>query len=319
MLKFLLTYLSQAIWARKIVQNWGFAKRTAARFVAGETLDDAIRVVKDLQKRGIYSTLDHLGEHVHSQQEAARAADEVIRIMDRLKAEGVSSGISIKLTQIGLSLDSEQCYQNLVRILAKARQEKIFIRIDMEESALTQVTLDLFEKACLEGYGDIVGIVLQSCLYRSEDDTRKLMSKPCKVRICKGAYKEPRQVAYPKKESVDESFDRITNILLDRALDTKLLVSEDGAFPAIPAIATHDERRIDQALKYAEQIKLPKRGLEFQMLHGIRADLQEDLNKRGYPVRVYVPYGSEWYPYFVRRLAERPANLWFFLSNLFRG
>ncbi len=319
MLKILLIYLSQANWARKIVQNWGFAKRTAARFVAGETLDDAIAVVKSLQSSGIHTTLDHLGEHVHSQGEAASAADEVMEIMERLKKEGVRSGISIKLTQIGLSLDPEICFQNLLRILKKAASEKVFVRIDMEESALTQVTLDLFKRACAEGYRDLIGIVIQSCLYRSQDDIRALMSRSCKVRVCKGAYKEPRQVAFPRKESVDENFDRIAEMLLDRSLETGAMVSQDGAFPPIAAIATHDQKRIQHALNYADQIGIPQKGLEFQMLHGIRADLQEDLNRQGYPVRVYVPYGSEWYPYFVRRLAERPANLWFFLSNLFRG
>jgi proline dehydrogenase len=319
MLKLILTYLSQATWARKVVQNWGFAKRTAARFVAGESLDDAIQVVKQLQSRGIYTTLDHLGEHVHSEEEALLAADEIIKIMDRFKQDGVRSGISVKLTQIGLSLDHVVCYQNLIRILDKARQEKTFIRIDMEESALTEITLDLYSRALQDGYADLIGIVIQSCLYRSEEDVKRLMAESSKVRICKGAYKETRQVAYPKKEDVDRNFDRITELLLDRSLTSGDEISQDGSFPPIPAIATHDSKRIEHALDYAERISLSKQGLEFQMLHGIRGDLQNQLNQAGYPVRVYVPYGSEWYPYFVRRLAERPANLWFFISNLFRG
>ena len=318
MLKLVLTYLSQAAWARRIVQEWGFAKRTAARFVAGETLEEAIAVVKDLNSRGIFTTLDHLGENVTSRAEAVLAADEVITIINRLVDEGVPSGISIKLSQIGLVLDPEICRQNLLRIMESACERNIFIRIDMEDSSLTQATLDLFNSVRNEGFEPCTGIVIQSSLLRSLDDIQVLMSESCKVRICKGAYKEPRTVAYPKKKSVDEVFDRITELLLDRSLEIGNSVSPDGRFPALPAIATHDQVRVDHALSYAERIGLDKRGLEFQMLFGIREDIQECLHNQGYAVRVYVPCGSEWYPYFVRRLAEQPANLWFFLSNFFR-
>jgi len=318
MLKLILTYLSQAVWARRIVQEWGFAKRTAARFVAGETLNEAIAVVKDLNSRGIFTTLDHLGENVTSREEAILAADEVITIINRLVDEGVPSGISIKLSQIGLVLDPEICRQNLLRIVERASERNIFIRIDMEDSSLTQATLDLFNSVRDEGFENCTGIVIQSSLLRSLDDIQVLMSESCNVRICKGAYKEPRTVAYPKKKSVDENFDRITELLLDRSLEIGNSVSPDGSFPALPAIATHDQVRVDHALSYADRIGLDRRGLEFQMLFGIREDIQESLRNQGYAVRVYVPYGSEWYPYFVRRLAERPANLWFFLSNFFR-
>lgn len=318
MLKLVLTYLSQAAWARRIVQNWGFAKRTAARFVAGETLDEAISVVKDLNSRGIFTTLDHLGENVTSREEAILAADEIITIINRLISEEVPSGISIKLSQIGLVLDPNICRQNLLRILESACDRNIFIRIDMEDSSLTQATLDLFELVRREGFEGCTGIAIQSSLLRSQDDVKDLMLESCKVRICKGAYKEPRTVAFPKKKSVDDNFDRITELLLDRSLDIRSSVSPDGGFPPLPAIATHDQSMVDHALVYADKIGLGKEGLEFQMLHGIREDIQENLLSQGYVVRVYVPYGSEWYPYFVRRLAERPANLWFFLSNLVR-
>ena len=318
MLKLVLTYLSQAAWARRIVQEWGFAKRTAARFVAGETLDEAISVVKDLNSRGIFTTLDHLGENVTSREEAILAADEIITIINRLVDEGVPSGISIKLSQIGLVLDPEICQENLLRIMESACEKNIFIRIDMEDSSLTQATLDLFNSVRSEGFESCTGIVIQSSLLRSLDDIEDLMSESCKVRICKGAYKEPRTVAYPQKKSVDKNFDRITELMLDRSLEIGNSVSPDGGFPPIPAIATHDQDRIDHALSYADRIGLDKRGLEFQMLFGICDDIQVNLHNQGYAVRVYVPYGSEWYPYFVRRLAERPANLWFFLSNLFR-
>ena len=318
MLKLVLTYLSQAAWARRIVQGWGFAKRTAARFVAGETLEESIAVVKDLNNRGIFTTLDHLGENVVSREEAILAADEIIMIIERLVDEQVPSGISIKLSQIGLVLDPDICRQNLLRILASAKDRNIFIRIDMEDSTLTQATLDMYNSARENGYEAYAGIVIQASLVRSLDDIKRLMSVSSRVRICKGAYKEPRTVAFPKKASVDENFDRITELLLDQSLKIESSVTLDGRFPPIPAIATHDQARVDHALLYADKIGLGKRGLEFQMLYGIREDIQMNLIERGYPVRVYVPYGSEWYPYFVRRLAERPANLWFFISNFFR-
>jgi len=318
MLKLVLTYLSQAGWARRIVQKWGFAKRTVARFVAGETLNEAITVVKDLNSRGIYTTLDHLGENVTSREEAILAADEIMVIINRLVDEGVPSGISIKLSQIGLALDPEICRENLLRIMESACARNIFIRIDMEDSSLTQATLDLFNSVRSEGYENCTGIVIQSSLLRSQDDIRDLMAESCKVRICKGAYKEPITVAFPKKKAVNENFDRSTELLLDRSLEIGSRVSPDGSIPPLPAIATHDQARVDHAIDYADQIGLDKRGLEFQMLFGIREDIQLSLHNQGYAVRVYVPYGSEWYPYFMRRLAERPANLWFFLSNFFR-
>lgn len=319
MLKLVLVYLSQAKWARRIVQNWGFAKRTAARFVAGETLDEAIAVVQSLQQKGICTTLDHLGENVTSPENAREAADEIIKIITRLRADGVCSGISIKLSQIGLVVDPELCEENLKRIMEKARQAGIFIRIDMEDSSLTQSTLDLFRKVCQGGFAEYMGIVIQASLFRSEADAKDLLAENSKIRLCKGAYKEPRSIAYPRKADVDQNFDRITTLLLDKSLELGSKVSPEGGIPPLPAIATHDQQRVEFTCRYAAQIGLENQGLEFQMLHGIREDLQKDLVDKGYPVRVYVPYGQEWYPYFVRRLAERPANLWFFLSNLVRN
>ncbi|HDN04402.1 MAG TPA: proline dehydrogenase [Chloroflexi bacterium] len=318
MLKLLLVYLSQAQWARNIVQRWGFAKKTAARFVAGETLDEAVVVVRKLGQKGICATLDHLGENVTSQENARQAADEIIHIINRLSTDSLCSGISIKLSQIGLVVDPVLCEENLRRIMAKARQEEIFVRIDMEDSELTQRTLDLFRKVRDEEFAAQIGIVIQASLHRSEQDVKDLLAKDSKIRICKGAYKEPRHIAFHRKADVDENFDRISRLLLDRSLETGSKISEGGGTPPLAAIATHDPLRIENACKYAERIGLKKTGLEFQMLHGIREDLQATLVKSGYPVRVYVPYGQEWYPYFVRRLAERPANLWFFLSNLVR-
>jgi len=318
MLRWFLTYLSQAGWARKIVEKWGIAKNTAARFVAGETLDEAIAVVKDLNTKGISTTLDHLGEHVNSPDKASQAAQEILAVIDRLHAEGVISGISIKLSQIGLVIDQELCQINLLRIYQRARDLGAFVRVDMEDSQLTRSTLDLFRRVYSQGFETLGGIAIQAYLRRSENDLRELLSDNIRVRLCKGAYKEPRTIAFPKKRDVDENFDRLASLLLDRSLAVNSQVSQDGGIPPIPALATHDPVRIKHALDYAGKIGLGKENLEFQMLYGIREDLQMELVQRGYAVRVYVPYGQEWYPYFVRRLAERPANLWFFLSNLLR-
>ncbi len=319
MLRILLSYLAQAVWARRIVQSWGFARKMAARFVAGETLDQAVDVVKELNNRGINATLDHLGENVCTEEDARQSADEILTLIDKLKQEGVASGVSIKLSQIGLVVDSALCEENLLKILERAKSKNIFIRVDMEDSSLTEQTLELFTKTRNQGYHSIVGIAIQSYLYRSEADVRKLLETGTSIRLCKGAYKEPPGIAFPKKRDVDINFDKITELLLDRSLSEGSRISPDGSFPPIPAIGTHDQERINLALEYARSIDLPKLGLEIQMLYGIRKNLQEQLAKEGYPVRVYVPYGSEWYPYFVRRLAERPANLWFFLTNLFRS
>ena len=319
MLRALLLYLSQATWAQKMVRSWGLARKMAARFVAGEDLSSAMEAVKDLNQRGLNVTLDHLGEHVSTREGAVKAKDEILHILDRIEEEGVRAGISIKLTQIGMGLDASLCRENLTEILHKAQTQINFVRIDMEESAYTETTIDFYLDMVNDGYRDVVGIVLQSYLYRTEDDLKKILDHNGKVRLCKGAYKEPPEVAFPKKSAVDGNYDRLASLLLDCSLEADSTLSEDGKFPPIPAIATHDEERIDFAKQYAERIDLPHMGMEFQMLYGIREDIQIELVEEGYPVRIYVPYGTEWYPYFVRRLAERPANLWFFLSNLIRG
>jgi len=319
MLRILLSYLAQAVWARRIVQRWGFAQIMAARFVSDETLDQAVDVVKELNNRGINATLDHLGENVCTEEDARQSADEILTLIDKLNHEGVTSGVSIKLSQIGLVVDAALCEENLLKILERAKSKDVFIRVDMEDSSLTEKTLDLFTKTRNQGYHSIVGIAIQSYLYRSEDDVRKLLEKGSPIRICKGAYKEPPGIAFPKKRDVDKNFDKITELLLDSSLAEGSRISPDGSFPPIPAIGTHDQKRINHALEYARIINLPMTGLEIQMLYGIRTSLQDQLAEKGYPVRVYVPYGSEWCPYFVRRLAERPANLWFFLTNLFRS
>lgn len=318
MLRIILIYFSQAVWARKITQRWRFAQKMSARFIAGETLDQAIEVVKILNKKGINATLDHLGENVSSREGAVLAANEILSIIDRLENEGVASGISIKLSQIGLVVDRGICEENLERILERSRDRGIFLRVDMEDSQIKDLTLEIFSKARREEYTDIIGVAIQAYLYDSEKDIQKLLESNTGIRLCKGAYKEPPGIAFPRKNDVDNNFDLLMRLLIDRSLSAGPSISTDGKFPPIPAIATHDEERINQARYYVEAVDLPKKKIEFQMLYGIRSDLQEQLVDEGYPVRVYVPYGSEWYPYFVRRLAERPANLWFFISNLIR-
>ena len=313
-------YLSKAPWARKIVTSWPVAWRAASRFVAGETLEEALQVATRLNNKGMAVTLDHLGEHTTNQDEARKAAQHIADILSAIDEAGVRANISLKLTQIGLALSYELCRENLEVILARAKQCGTFVRLDMEDSPWVESTLGLYRELAPEFGGETVGVVIQSYLYRSEQDLRDLAGVGAKVRLCKGAYKEPPDIAYPKKSDVDASFDRLAEILIDSSLKSGTpKVSGDGKTPPIPAIASHDDLRIEHAKEYARQKGMPKQAVEYQMLNGIRRDLQEQLVQEGYPVRIYVPYGTEWYPYFMRRLAERPANLWFFISNYFRA
>jgi proline dehydrogenase len=318
MLRSLLIYLSKAVWARSLVTRWKFAWRAASRFVAGEKLEDAIRSIQMLNARGINATLDHLGEHTTTPDESRLAVGAILNAIDAIQESGVRANISIKLTQIGLQLGEELCAENLRTILEYAKSKGNFVRIDMEDSPWVDLTLDLHRQmldCCLNN----TGVVIQSYLYRSEQDVRGLTAQGGRIRLCKGAYKEPADVAYPKKSDVDANYDRLAEIMMDASLakgGTPL--SPDGRIPPPPAFATHDPKRLAFAKSYAQKIGLPKDAIEFQMLYGIRRDLQEQTAKEGYPVRVYVPYGTEWYPYYVRRLAERPANVWFFISNFFR-
>lgn len=319
MLRALLLYLSKAPWARKIVTRWKVARRTASRFVAGDQLDEAIAAVGALNASGPYATLDHLGENVTTAAEAKRAADDYLVIMERICQAGVKSNASLKLTQLGLALDYGLCLDNMRRILHKASECGLFVRIDMEDSASVDRTLQLYRTLKAEGLTN-TGLVIQSYLFRSEQDVKALLAEGTRIRLCKGAYKEPPQVAFPRKADVNANYDRLAVLMIDAAKASGAVPgSEDGRIPPLPAIATHDARRIQFAKEHAAKVGLPKRALEFQMLYGIRSDLQFALADEGYPVRVYVPYGTEWYPYFVRRLAERPANVWFFVSNFFRG
>jgi proline dehydrogenase len=320
MLRSFFISLSKAAWARKLVTGWSVAWKAASRFVPGETLEDAIAAVKGLNAKGINATLDHLGEHTSNQQEADRATRDVIGMIECIDRSAVRSNVSVKLTQIGLAVDKAACIENLVKILEHAREKGIFVRLDMEDSPWVDTTLDVYRILRFERGFENVGLVIQAYLYRSEKDIRMLSQDGTRVRLCKGAYKEPSDVAFPKKKDVDDNYDRLARMLIDCSLAKGALpATPDGKSPPISGIATHDERRILAAEDYAQKVGLPREAMEFQMLYGIRRDLQERLARQGYPVRVYVPFGTEWYPYFMRRLAERPANLWFFISNFLRG
>jgi proline dehydrogenase len=316
MLRNFLIELSQAAWAQDVVTRWPIARRAASRFVAGATISDALRVVTMLNAKGINATLDQLGEHTTNSVEANRAADGILSVLDEVQKAGARANVSLKLTQIGLGLDDHVCIANLMRILERARQHGNFIRIDIEDSSYTDRTIAIYTEMIERGFGgETVGTAVQSYLYRAEADARALLAGGARLRVVKGAYQEPPELAFPNKAEVDASYDTLVSILLDAALAQHSTLSADGRVPPIAAVATHDEKRLAFARTYAEKIGLPKTGLEFQMLYGIRRDLQEVLAREGYPVRVYVPFGTHWYPYFMRRLAERPENIWFFVTN----
>lgn len=318
MLRSFFIYLSKATWAQKTITDWKIAWRMAARFVAGSDLEDALKVIQILNGKGINVTLDHLGEHTTNATEALQATQDILKALDGIQRAGVRANVSIKLTQIGLNIDAALCSENLRTILEHAWNLGNFVRIDMEDASVTQLTLDILRQMRQRGYQN-VGIVIQSYLYRSAADVDSLIKECVKVRLCKGAYKESAEVAYPKKRDVDAAYDRLAEMLIHGALGQGCpVISEDGRIPPLIALATHDEKRILFAKAQAARAGLPKQALEFQMLYGIRRDLQENLAAEGYPVRVYVPYGTQWYPYFMRRLAERPANVWFFVVNFFR-
>jgi proline dehydrogenase len=319
MLRSFLIYLSKAAWAQNLVTSWNFAWRTASRFIAGTKLDEAMQVVHDLNARGINATLDHLGEHTNTPEEALHATDSIFATINAIGSDPTAcANVSIKLTQISLGLDESLCAVNLERILARAKQNNTFVRVDIEDTPYTDKTINLYYLMVEKDYLNL-GMAVQSYLFRAETDTRRLLQDKTRIRLVKGAYKEPPDKAFPKKADVDANYDLLIKLMMDASLANQSKLSADGRFPAIPAIASHDEKRIAFAKQYAEKIGLGKDGFEFQMLYGIRRDLQEQLVKEGFLVRVYVPFGTHWYPYFMRRLAERPANIWFFISNFFKG
>jgi proline dehydrogenase len=309
-LHLLLLYLSGATWAREIVSSLPIAQKVAYRFVAGETVDEAIDTARSLNNQGLSATMDYLGESVTSNADAIAARDEILRLLDRIHQTGVNANISVKLSQLGLKIDQALTHDNMRLILEKAKQYNNKIRIDMEESAVTDKTLAIYRRLRDDdGFGHRVGIVIQAYLFRSEQDIQQLVDEGAWIRLCKGAYAEPHNIAFAQKADTDASFMHLTKMMLTpEAL-------ENGVYLGV---ATHDAAMINATLEHVKSSNFAAEAFEFQMLYGIRSDLQQSLVSDGYQVRVYIPYGTAWYPYFMRRLAERPANLWFFISNLFR-
>ncbi len=316
MVRAFFSYLSKASWARKIAIRSSIVWRMATRFIAGVTLADGIEVIRQLNSKGINATLDHLGEDTDTPEKARQATADILEAFDAIEQAGVRANVSVKLTQIGLAISSDLCVENIEHILEKASSYHNFVRIDMEDSTVTQRTIDVLHTVRQHGY-DNVGIVIQAYLYRSEKDIRQLLEECIRIRLCKGAYTESAKVAFPKIRDINNNYDRCVSLLINGALAKDCpKASTDGKFPPVPGIATHDAKRIEYTKVYAEKVGLPKDAMEFQMLNGIRRDLQEQLVAEGYCVRVYVPYGAEWYPYVTRRVAERPADLLFLFPEI---
>jgi proline dehydrogenase len=303
-----LLFLSQSPSARKLVTGTPVSRHMAERFVAGETLESAIAAAQACNEAGLTVTLDYLGESVSSRDEAIAATDMAIECLEALAREGIDGNLSIKPSQLGLDIDEDFCRENIARVLVRARElgdgeGEIFVRIDMESSEYTEQTIRLFEDLWAEGHHN-TGTVLQSYLRRTPDDVERLLALGSRVRLVKGAYKEPDEVAFPAKSKVDEMFVEEMKALLER-----------GNFPAI---ATHDEAMIRATRHWAWEVGVPKESFEFQMLYGVRRDLQQLLREEGYNMRVYIPFGESWYPYLMRRLAERPANVLFMAGSILK-
>ena len=302
MLRKTLLYLSNQQKVFTFVRRNGLARRMASRFVAGETIEEAMTAVRTLNARGITASLDLLGESVHREEEARATAKSYLDLLDRIQSQKLDANVSLKLTAMGLDVSEDLCVANMQMVLDRARDYGSFVRIDMESSAYTERTLHMFEHRLYPSYPKHVGIVLQSYLRRTYADVEMANRLHARVRICKGAYQEPASVAFPDKRDVDEQYIRSMHSLMS-----------DGNYPGI---ATHDERIIADAKRFAAERKIASDRYEFQMLYGVRRDLQEQLVREGYRMRVYVPFGTQWYPYLMRRLAERPANVAFMTGNV---
>jgi len=299
-----LLWLSERQSIFNFVRRNRLARRLAARFVAGETVDQGVATAAELTTRGITASLDLLGESVTAEAEAVAARDQYLDMLDRLAARGVEVNVSVKLTQMGLDISEDLCHANMTRILDKAKALGGFVRLDMEGSAYTQRTLDFFTHRLFPNYGAYCGVVIQAMLRRSERDIEDLIAMRARVRLCKGAYLEPVSVAFPDKADVDRNYARLMERLLLK-----------GNYPAL---ATHDQALITRARAFAKQQGIAPDHFEFQMLYGVRRDLQQRLRQAGHRMRVYIPFGTQWYPYLMRRLAERPANIAFFLGSVVR-
>jgi len=304
MLRSTLLYLSNQPRVFRFVRNNRLAKSFARRFVAGETLDDALAAVRALNAKGISASLDELGESVTNERAARATRDSYLQILDRIAIARLNANVSVKLTALGLDISEELCVTLMQDLLDRARSHDTFVRIDMESSEYTERTLRLFEERFYPSYRNQVGIVLQSYLCRTWADTERAIELKCRVRLCKGAYKEPPTVAFPDKKDVDANYVKCMHALMER-----------GNYPAL---ATHDPRIIAEAKRYAAERGIRADRFELQMLYGVRRDLQDLLVREGWRMRVYVPFGTQWYPYLMRRLAERPANVAFMTGNIVR-
>ena len=302
MIRNALLYLSSQPQVFNFVRHNRMAKGFANRFVAGETLDTALAAVKQLNAKGITATLDLLGESVHNEEEARDSARAYIEMLDRIRQQKLNANVSVKLTAMGLDISEDLCVSNMQNILDRARDHESFVRLDMESSDYTAKTLELFYERLYPSYRGNVGIVLQSYLYRTYSDVMDANKASARVRLCKGAYKEPATVAYPEKKDVDDAYLRCMRSLLT-----------EGHYPGI---ATHDEVIVTATKRFARENDIRNDQFEFQMLYGVRRDLQEKLVREGFRMRVYVPFGTQWYPYLMRRLAERPANVAFITGNI---
>jgi proline dehydrogenase len=299
------TLLSRSNTLKRLASSYGMAtpRSFARRFIAGEQVEDAIAAARALQSKGLLLSLDYLGESVTTRDQANSATRDYLRVIDDIVASNIERNVSLKLSQLGLAIDRATCVDNMRRILEPARQHEFFVRIDMENSAYTEVTLEVFETLWNLEYRNI-GVVLQSYLFRTERDLRRMNELGVRVRLVKGAYREPASVAYQQKADVDAAYLRQMRLLLDH-----------GTYPAF---ATHDVALLNEIKSYAAERGVSRDRYEFQMLYGIRRDLQSSFVADGYRMRIYVPFGREWFPYFMRRLGERPANVGFVIRALLR-
>ena len=303
MLRSILLKLSDSPgFAHWVVSN-NSTRKMSRRFVAGETLDEAIAAARKCNDLGMMASLDYLGENVATTTDAQRARDAYLEVFDRIAAEQLDANVSCKLTQMGLDLSPEFCEGLVLSVVERAAAHGNFLRVDMEGSVYTQRTVELVKR--IRARNSAIGTVIQAYLYRSEKDIQDLLAFGCRIRLCKGAYKETADVAFERKEDVDGNYVRLMRALLP-----------SGVYHGI---ATHDPKMIGETIRWAAEKQISKSDFEFQMLYGIRTDLQRRLVKGGYRVRVYIPYGNDWFPYFMRRLAERPANIGFLMRNFFRG
>jgi proline dehydrogenase len=298
--------LSESRSLRHLAESSSIGQRVSSRFVAGTTVDEALKATQATNALGMSVSLDNLGENVTNADEARHSAELYHELLDRITERGLDANVSLKLTHMGFDVDQKLATDIVNALVQHAREKRNFVRVDMEGSPYTQRTLDLVEQVHgKDGNRGMVGAVIQSYLRRSEADVLNLTSQGIRIRLCKGAYKEPPEIAFPEKSEVDANYVKLMKILL-----------KSGIYHGI---ATHDEKMIEATIQFAQAEKIPASAFEFQMLYGVRRDLQRDLVKQGWRMRVYIPFGTEWYPYFMRRLAERPANALFIAKNLFRS